>query len=109
MEYLMNKDIKEEIDVLINKIKSSDIYIKYSDLLNKVNKSETINNLVDEIRNLEKQLVRTPSISLEEKLKIKEKELNEIPLYLDYKEKLIELDNMLLLVKDSFDKFINNL
>lgn len=102
----MNKELKKEIDLLIIKIKDSTIYKEYISVLNKVNKSDDINRLVDEIKDIEKKLVRTPSIVLEESLKSKQQELNDIPLYQDYKEKLEELNNMLLTVKEKFDDFI---
>ena len=84
----MNNEVINEIDSLMETIKSSDIYKEYIDLLNKVNNSDKIKELTNEIRKLNKELVLTPSIELEEKFKLKEKELNEIPLYLEYKYKL---------------------
>ena len=39
----------------------------------------------------------------------KQAELNDIPIYLDYKDKIEELNNVLLTVKDKFDSFIEEL
>ena len=83
----MNNDLKDEIDIFINAIKKSDIYKEYLSILDKVNKSEEIKKIINEIRNIQKQLVKTPSIKLEEELNKKKEELNNIPLYLDYKDK----------------------
>ena len=105
----MNNEIKHEIDLLIESIKTSDIYNNYLILLNKVYENKDINNLVKEIRNIEKELVKKPSIALEDKLKVKESELNNIPLYLDYKDSIDELNNMLLIIKNKMDKFVSEL
>lgn len=109
MECWMNNELKTEIDLLITKIKDSNEYKEYLNLLEQLKDSNLINNLVEEIRNINKKLVKTPSIKLQEKLALKQKELNEIPLYQDYIEKLEILNNMLLLVKDKFDKYIETL
>jgi len=105
----MNNEVITEIDTLIGVIKSSDIYKEYIDLFNKVNNSNDIKELTNEIRKLNKQLVLTPSIELEEKLKLIEKELNEIPLYLEYKYKLEELNNLLTIIKNKVEIFMQDI
>ena len=105
----MNNEVINEIDVLVSTIKSSDIYKEYIDLLNKVSNSNEIKELTNEIRKINKELVLTPSIELEEKLKLKEKELNEIPLYLEYKYKLEELNNMLTIIKNKVEVFMKDI
>ena len=105
----MNNEVINEIDVLVNTIKSSDIYKEYIDLLNKVSNSNEIKELTNEIRKINKELVLTPSIELEEKLKLKEKELNEIPLYLEYKYKLEELNNKLTVIKNKVEVFMKDI
>lgn len=105
----MNNDVIREIELLITEIKESNIYIEYITLLNKVCVSDEIKSLTNEIRNINKQLVLTPSIKLEETLKLKEKELNEIPLYLEYKYKLEELNNMLTIIKNKIEIFMKDI
>ena len=75
----MNKDIISEIDLIIEKVKKSNEYIDYINILNKVNKSNDIKDLTNEIRQIQKELVKTPSIKLEKLLQEKNKELNNIP------------------------------
>ena len=98
----MNNDLKDEIDIFINAIKKSDIYKEYLSILDKVNKSDEIKKIINEMRSIQKQLVKTPSIKLEE-------ELNNIPLYLDYKEKYEEINDIFLIVQDKFNSFIDEL
>lgn len=105
----MNKEVIDEIDTLINTIKSSDIYKEYIELLEKVNSSNEIKELTNEIRLINKKLVLAPSIELEELLSKKEKELNEIPLYLEYKYKLEELNNMLTVIKNKVEIFMKDI
>lgn len=105
----MNKEVIHEIDTLIDIIKSSDTYKEYIKLLEKVNLSDEIKNLTNEIKSINKNLVLTPSIELEELLKKKEKELNEIPLYLEYKYKLEELNNMLTVIKNKVEIFMKDI
>lgn len=105
----MNKEVINEIDTLINTIKSSDIYKEYVELLEKVNLSNEIKELTNEIRLINKKLVLNPSIELEELLSKREKELNEIPLYLEYKYKLEELNNMLTVIKNKVEIFMKDI
>ena len=105
----MNNEVINEIDALVSTIKSSDIYKEYIELLNKVSVSNEIKELTNEIRKINKELVLTPSIELEDKLKLKEKELNEIPLYLEYKYKLEELNNMLTVIKNKVEVFMKDI
>ena len=105
----MNNEVINEINMLINVIKENSIYKEYIELLNKVNGSNEIKELTNELRNLNKRLVLTPSIELEEKLKLKEKELNEIPLYLEYKYKLEELNNILTIIKNKVEVFMKDI
>jgi len=105
----MNNEVINEIDNLINIIKENTIYKEYIEFLNKVNNSNEIKELTNEIRKLNKELVLTPSIELEEKLKLKEIELDEIPLYLEYKYKLEELNNILTIIKNKVEVFMQDI
>ena len=65
----MNNDIIKKIDALITNIKESSEYKNYVSLTNKISNNEDINTLVNEIKKIEKDLVRRPSILKEEELK----------------------------------------
>lgn len=105
----MNKEVISKIDTLINTIKSSNEYKEYIKLLDKVSSSNEIKELTNEIRLINKKLVLTPSLELEEALSKKEKELNQIPLYLEYKYKLEELNNVLTVIKNKVEVFMKDI
>ena len=54
-------------------------------------------------------MVLNPSVELEEAISKKEKELNQIPLYLEYKYKLEELNNMLTVIKNKVEVFMKDI
>ena len=105
----MNKEVINEIDNLINIIKENNIYKEYISILEKINSNEEIKELTNKIRIINKKLVRTPSIKLESELKDLESKLNDIPLYLDYKDKLNELNNLLLVVKNNIENYMKDI
>lgn len=109
MEFCMNKKVIDRIDNLVNSIKNSNEYKEYIEILSKVNSCDEINTLTNDIKKLNKELVKKPSVELELLLKNKEKELNSIPLYLEYKYKLEDLNNLLLVVKNRVDNFVSEL
>ena len=105
----MNDRVKEKIDSLIRSIESSDIYKEYSILESKLNENEYIKRLIKDIKFLNKKMVRTPSLKIKKELEEKEKELNSIPIYLEYIDKKEELNNLLTVVKNNMDQFIKEI
>ena len=105
----MNKELLSCIDIFIDTIKDSDVYKEYLDLSYKVSKCSYINILTKNIKDMEKYLVKYPSIEKEDELNNLISELNSIPLYQDYKDKCSELNYILSLVKDKFDNFVSDL
>ena len=105
----MNKELLSCIDIFIDTIKDSDVYKEYLDLSYKVSKCSDINILPKKIKDMEKYLVKYPSIEKEDELNNLISELNSIPLYQDYKDKCSELNYILSLVKDKFDNFVSDL
>ena len=109
MVFQMNKELLSCIDIFIDTIKDSDVYKEYLDLSYKVSKCSDINILTKKIKDMEKYLVKYPSIEKEDELNNLISELNSIPLYQDYKDKCSELNYILSLVKDKFDNFVSDL
>jgi cell fate (sporulation/competence/biofilm development) regulator YmcA (YheA/YmcA/DUF963 family) len=100
----------DEFDELLELIKQSDEYKEYVRLKELVSNNEDIKRLTDEIKKIQKRIVRSNGNKvLEKELESKNIELNSIPLYNDYIESIDKLNELLLIVKNKFDSFINEL
>lgn len=100
----------DEFDELLELIKQSDEYKEYVRLKELVSNNEDIKRLTDEIKKIQKSIVRSKgNKELEKELESKNIELNSIPLYNDYIESIDKLNELLLIVKNKFDSFINEL
>ena len=85
MVNVLNKQILDKVKEIINYIEESDNYQKYLLIKDKLKDDEEINSLLEEIKRLQKILANNKNDKvIEESLKIKNKELNDIPLYRDY-------------------------
>lgn len=115
MENFMN-DISKDFDELIDLIKDSEIYKEYKKLELKVKKNKDINRLVSIIKKLQKEAVNAEHKKNYDLLEQKNKEissknieLNNVPLYNDYVDKMNELNELLVTIKNKFDLFIKEL
>lgn len=107
--------IDESLNNLITTIKNSKIYINYLHILKQVEKNNDINEIVNDIKNIQKEIVKEEHIhkkdtkGLEEALDKKKKELYSIPLYQDYIEASNELNDMMKQVNKRLQDYINGL
>ena len=108
MENYMN-DIINDFDELINLIKDSDIYKDYKSLECRVSQNKDIDELVNKIKKIQKEAVKAEAEGNKSLLKELNRqvedlyiELNNIPLYNEYEDKMNELNNMLLIIKNKF-------
>ena len=100
---MLSKDIKNEIDDIIDYICGRDEYKKCLDLKKKMDKNTKITTLIKEIKTLQKQSVREGKKN--NKLKDLEKELNSIPIYVDYNNNLKVVNEMLNYVNTSLNDY----
>lgn len=104
----MNKELDEVINTIIN----SDDYKSCIQLKEKMSTNKEICELVDKIKVLQKKYVRENGEEVLEELKLLEKRLNEIPIYVIYMQHLEEVNKMINYVKDElndyFYKVLNN-
>ncbi len=107
-------EINKALDEVIDSIRDSEIYQKYNHVLVQVDKSKDINKLVKQIKSLQKKIVleehKKNDISklLEELEKIK-KELYDIPLYQEYIYTALELNDLIKLVSNKLQLYLNDL
>lgn len=110
----MKDEIYREIDRLMNQIKNTTIYKHYVELDLKLSREPTIILLVEEIKQLNKDLVnaehqkRIKDIEmLEYELEAKTKRLNQLSLYQEYIRACMELSKMIERLNRQMDHFVN--
>lgn len=110
----MDNIILSKIEEIVNIIKNSEEYQKYIEVSNKMKNNKEIMNLIDEVKSLQKNLVKEQALSndislIDEEINKKLKQLEEYPIYLEYTYLQEDLDNSISLVKTSIEKYINNI
>ena len=103
---MLSKEIKKEIDEVIDYICNKDEYKKCLELKEEMKSDSRINILIEEIKKLQKESVRKGKESI--KLKELEEELNSIPIYVDYNNNLKVVNEMLSYVNESLNDYFYN-
>lgn len=110
----MDNIILSKIDEIINIIKDSGEYKKYIEVSRKMIDNKDIMNLIDEVKLLQKKLVKEQILgnditSIDEEINKRINELEEYPIYLEYTYLQEDLDNSISLVKTNIENYINNI
>lgn len=105
----MNKEIDNNIDKIINYIKTSNSYINYLKCKEQLSKDTYITNVIKEIKDVQKKIVRTNNKELEIKLEELKEILNTNPVYLEYLENLDDVNNMINIFENRINKYFNDL
>ena len=107
-------NIEEKKNELIDAIIKSDAYLKYVEAKKLLDESEYLNQLIENIKNIQKELVRAEKKENEELIKSKTEELSranneleENPIYINYKNRVDEVNNILLVVKQTLDSYFS--
>lgn len=106
----MNKEILNEVDKIIEYIKDTDDYKDYIYLKEKLSNNDKANNLIKEIKNLQKDIVKLELekkdiTELDNKIKSNLQELNKMPLYVEYTQKQEVLNDMYQIIKSRLDEY----
>jgi len=109
----MNNKILNEVDKIIEFIKESDDYKDYIYLKDKLSKHEKANDLINEIKTLQKQAVKLEvnkmdTKELDNKIKDNLDKLNKIPLYRDFIDKQEVLNDYYQTIKERLDEYFYN-
>ena len=109
----MNNQILNEVDKIIEFIKESDDYKDYIYLKDKLSKHKEANNLINEIKKLQKQAVKQEvnkmdTKELDNKIKDNLDKLNKIPLYRDFIDKQEVLNDYYQTIKERLDEYFYN-
>ena len=97
----MDKALNDVIDC----IKNSPEYIECVELKKKMDSNEEITKLIKDIKVLQKKLLRTDSIEVQEELDSKINRLNEIPIYSIYNQKLNVVNEKISYVNDELNDY----
>lgn len=107
-----NIEIKEQ--ELINAINESDAYIKYTEAKKVLDDSTYLKELIENIKSIQKELTKAEKKGDTDLIKQKQEELarcnNELaenPIYVNYKNRVDELNNILLVIKQNLDSYFS--
>ena len=105
----LNNQILEKVDEIIDVIESSDNYQKYILLQEKMQKNSNLVNLINEVKELQKDIVLGKD--RENELNKKMQLLENNPLYREYNNTLCEINNQFAIIENTlnnyFDKKLN--
>ncbi len=102
-----NKEINAKILEIIEYIQTTESYQNYLKARKVLEQNEKIRNLINDIKTLQKELVKNQSKKEELDLKIKEKLniLNTEPSYLEYQTYQEEINNLLTIFENKINKY----
>ncbi len=112
MEKFMNDPIIEKVEDLVSIIKNSEEYQQYMMLKEKIQKNIELTSLIENIKRIQKELVKKEANK--EDINELEKEyfhllekLNQIPLYVDFKNTQRSLNEIYQSIKEQLDDYFN--
>ncbi len=105
---MLSKEAEQKLDDIINYIINTKEYINCISIKEKMDKNESLKKKINEIKSLQKKYIRTNDEKIREELKLKESELNKIPIYVEYNNNLEVVNEMINLVKDELNDYFYN-
>ena len=104
------EELKNELDDLIKYIKSTEDYKKCIALKKQMENNEEIMNLIDSIKKIQKQYVKSNyDEKIKKELDYKNDELNNIPLFVVYNQSLKKVNEMIDYVKFRLNSYFDDL
>lgn len=97
------------LDDIVNIIKESREYTDCINIKEILKDNKEVNSKIKRIKLLQKKYLRTNDIEVEKELKELEKELNNIPIYCIYNQKLEKVNQMISYVNDELNDYFYNL
>lgn len=110
----MRDKILEKIDEIVSMIQNSEKYIRYIEVSNKMKENKELLEKIDAIKEMQQQLVKEEAKGnnieeIDKKLKEKLKELEEVPLYIEYTYLQEDLNDSISLVREKIENYINEI
>ena len=104
----MEKKLSKDLADLISSITESDDFKECIRLKKKMEDSSEIKELVETIKTLQKKYVRTDDFEVKAELDKVQNKLDNIPLYVSYQKRLMEVNRKLDLIKDELNEYFYN-
>ena len=105
----MVKCVNKAIQDIVDCIKNSPEYIECLEIKKKMAKNEDITKRISKIKLLQKKYIRTMSSEVEKELRILEDELNQIPIYVIYNQKLSIVNEKINYVSEEINDYFYKL
>lgn len=104
------EELNNSLDIVVELIKNSDEYKKCISLREKMRKNSEIVELVEEIKKLQKEYIKSNYDSLiKEKLDYTEERLYRIPIYIIYNQELNKVNDKINYVRDRLNDYFYKL
>lgn len=101
----MEKKVYKTIQDIITIISNSYEFKKCNDLKEKLDKNREVKDLVNTIKKLQKDYVRTMDDEIKGQLAVLEDKLNNIPLYVEFEQAVAEVNKKIDFVKDELNNY----
>ena len=101
----MEKKLNKAVNEIVTSITDSEEFKECIRLKEKMEKSTEIKQLVEDIKALQKKLIKTEDPSVREELEKVQDRLNSIPLYDSYQKKLVEVNQKIEFIKDELNNY----
>jgi Protein of unknown function (DUF964). len=109
----LNELVLEKVESLVECIKESADYVKYLEISERLKKNKEIMNIIDEVKDLQKKIVKEEHNgndfeSLEKEIEKKLNMLNSYPIYVEFTYVQEDLNNTFQNIKDILEKYISS-
>ncbi len=102
---LIDKNVEDRIQDIINDIIDSDEYNRCLEIKKQMAQCRELNQLVEDIKKLQQQYIKTNNKSVKQELDDKQKKLEQIPIYCEYNRYLEKVNEKLEFIKGTFNDY----
>lgn len=103
------EELNNSLDEVIDYIKNTKEYKMCITLKEQMSDNDNLNSIINKIKRLQKQYIRTNDSKIKDELTLLENELNEIPIYVIYNQNLDRVNEMINYVKERLNSYFDQL
>lgn len=101
----MEKNVDRAVEDIVTSITGSKEFQDCLRLKEKMNDSQEVKELVEKVKKLQKELIKTGDPGIREELEKVQDRLNSIPIYDSYQKKLAEVNQQIETIKDELNDY----